>query len=161
MKYCQHCGKELLDDALICIGCGRVVQAQTSVELSIEKEKQEHESEGVLQQAQNTVVSKDNKWVVRLFSYFFSILASVLYVCSRSLNVALQYSQNSHRIYTGNYYTTVYDSYVSNINVYTKFNIAMLISSLVILALSAILAITDIALTGVDVSRRKVSTSKL
>ena len=37
----------------------------------------------------------------------------------------------------------------------------MLISSLVILALGAILAITDIALTGVDVSRRKVSTSKL
>ena len=22
MKFCSHCGKELLDDAVICIGCG-------------------------------------------------------------------------------------------------------------------------------------------
>ena len=22
MKYCTHCGKELLDEAVICIGCG-------------------------------------------------------------------------------------------------------------------------------------------
>ena len=22
MKYCTHCGKELLDDAVICVGCG-------------------------------------------------------------------------------------------------------------------------------------------
>ena len=26
MKYCTHCGKELLDEAVICIGCGCVVE---------------------------------------------------------------------------------------------------------------------------------------
>ena len=28
MKYCQHCGKELNDDAVVCVGCGRAVSAQ-------------------------------------------------------------------------------------------------------------------------------------
>ena len=26
MKYCQHCGKEILDEAVICPGCGCSVQ---------------------------------------------------------------------------------------------------------------------------------------
>lgn len=26
MKFCQHCGKELLDEAVICTGCGCAVQ---------------------------------------------------------------------------------------------------------------------------------------
>lgn len=31
MKYCTHCGKEIMDDAVICVGCGCAVagQAQT------------------------------------------------------------------------------------------------------------------------------------
>ena len=29
MKYCTHCGKELLDEAVICVGCGCAVNAQT------------------------------------------------------------------------------------------------------------------------------------
>ena len=28
MKYCQHCGKELNDDAVVCVGCGCAVTAQ-------------------------------------------------------------------------------------------------------------------------------------
>lgn len=28
MKYCTHCGKELLDEAVICISCGCAVDAQ-------------------------------------------------------------------------------------------------------------------------------------
>lgn len=27
MKFCQHCGKEILDEAVICPGCGCSVQA--------------------------------------------------------------------------------------------------------------------------------------
>ena len=30
MKYCTHCGKELLDEAVICIGCGCVVGGQNN-----------------------------------------------------------------------------------------------------------------------------------
>ena len=29
MKYCTHCGKELVDDAVICIGCGCAVAGAT------------------------------------------------------------------------------------------------------------------------------------
>ncbi len=28
MKYCTHCGKELLDEAVICVGCGCAVSGQ-------------------------------------------------------------------------------------------------------------------------------------
>ncbi len=28
MKYCTHCGKELLDEAVICVGCGCAVAGQ-------------------------------------------------------------------------------------------------------------------------------------
>ena len=30
MKYCTHCGKELLDEAVICIGCGCAVGEQNN-----------------------------------------------------------------------------------------------------------------------------------
>lgn len=30
MKYCTHCGKELLDEAVICIGCGCAVGGQNN-----------------------------------------------------------------------------------------------------------------------------------
>ena len=29
MKYCMHCGKELLDEAVICVGCGCSVEGQS------------------------------------------------------------------------------------------------------------------------------------
>lgn len=29
MKYCTHCGKELLDEAVICVGCGCPVSGQS------------------------------------------------------------------------------------------------------------------------------------
>lgn len=30
MKYCTHCGKELLDEAVICVGCGCAVSGQNT-----------------------------------------------------------------------------------------------------------------------------------
>lgn len=30
MKYCTHCGKELLDEAVICVGCGCAVSEQNT-----------------------------------------------------------------------------------------------------------------------------------
>lgn len=30
MKYCTHCGKELLDEAVICMGCGCAVDGQNN-----------------------------------------------------------------------------------------------------------------------------------
>ena len=33
MKYCQHCGKELRDEAVICPGCGCSVQTEPQNEV--------------------------------------------------------------------------------------------------------------------------------
>ena len=33
MKYCTHCGRELLDDAVVCMGCGCSVQAKNGFAL--------------------------------------------------------------------------------------------------------------------------------
>ena len=32
MKFCQHCGKEILDEAVICPGCGCSVQVTKSIQ---------------------------------------------------------------------------------------------------------------------------------
>lgn len=34
MKFCQHCGKEILDEAVICPGCGCSVQATNSTQVA-------------------------------------------------------------------------------------------------------------------------------
>lgn len=34
MKFCQHCGKEILDEAVICPGCGCSVQATNSPQVA-------------------------------------------------------------------------------------------------------------------------------
>lgn len=31
MKFCQHCGKEVLDEAVVCPGCGCSLQTETAV----------------------------------------------------------------------------------------------------------------------------------
>ena len=38
MKYCTHCGKELLDEAVICPGCGCEVEEKKSSSGIIEEE---------------------------------------------------------------------------------------------------------------------------
>ncbi len=35
MKFCYHCGKELLDDAVICPGCGCVTNSNTATNITI------------------------------------------------------------------------------------------------------------------------------
>ena len=35
MKYCQHCGKELLDQAVVCPGCGCSVLTEPKVDESV------------------------------------------------------------------------------------------------------------------------------
>lgn len=35
MKFCQHCGKELLDEAVICPGCGCSVKTVAEVDESV------------------------------------------------------------------------------------------------------------------------------
>ena len=47
MKFCQHCGKELLDEAVICPGCGCAVQAPNAV-VPAEQEVDESVSTGLV-----------------------------------------------------------------------------------------------------------------
>ena len=32
MKYCTHCGAQIEDDAVVCVGCGRMVNEQPAAE---------------------------------------------------------------------------------------------------------------------------------
>ena len=34
MKYCQHCGKEIVDEAVVCPGCGCAVQPKSVAQTS-------------------------------------------------------------------------------------------------------------------------------
>ena len=34
MKFCQHCGKQLLDEAIVCTGCGCSVQAKNNTQVA-------------------------------------------------------------------------------------------------------------------------------
>lgn len=34
MKYCSHCGKELMDEAVICPNCGYAVDGSSNVMIS-------------------------------------------------------------------------------------------------------------------------------
>ena len=34
MKFCQHCGKEILDEAVICPGCGVPAQAMNNTQIT-------------------------------------------------------------------------------------------------------------------------------
>ncbi len=38
MKYCTHCGKELLDEAVICPGCGCAAEQKASAQVASTKE---------------------------------------------------------------------------------------------------------------------------
>ncbi|MDE6551281.1 MAG: zinc-ribbon domain-containing protein [Clostridia bacterium] len=147
MKYCQHCGKELQDDALICVGCGRIVKMQNVVMQSAVKTVEEQPEEMDIVKVKRDVPAHDNRWIIRLFSYFFSIFAFVLYACSRKIEVVI-----SNYSYP---YGTLYA------NGYVLCDTALMIAALVFVTVAAILAIVDISLIGVDVSKRKIESSKL
>ncbi len=38
MKYCTHCGKELLDDAMICTGCGCAVNGARQIDRAVTRD---------------------------------------------------------------------------------------------------------------------------
>ena len=42
MKFCQHCGKELHDEAAICVHCGCSVQATPDTEVKSVDESSEY-----------------------------------------------------------------------------------------------------------------------
>ena len=56
MKYCTHCGKELLDEAVFCTGCG------CSVETAPKK---------------NTLVDEEDKKIIHLLIKIFLILGCI------------------------------------------------------------------------------------
>lgn len=37
MKYCQKCGKEIVDEAVVCTGCGCSVEVNVKKTLTVER----------------------------------------------------------------------------------------------------------------------------
>ncbi len=160
MKFCQHCGKELPDDALICVGCGRIVTAPKPVKpiVALREEPVEAEAPAVETQAvevkapvaQAAAPKKDYTWIIRLFSIFFCMVSSVLYAVSRIIEVYVREV----------YYISKYDIDLK-VGAYIYKAPAPMMSALVILGIAAIFSITDISLVGVAVSKRRAESSKL
>lgn len=160
MKFCQYCGKELPDDALICVGCGRIVTAPKPVKpiVALQAEPVAVQAPAVEAQvvevkapvAQAGAQNKDYTWIIRLFSIFFCMVSSVLYAASRIIQVYV----------LGAYYIGKYDIDLKlGANIYQ--DPAPMMSALVILGIAAIFSITDISLVGVAVSKRRAESSKL
>lgn len=159
MKFCQYCGKELPDDALICVGCGRIVTAPKPVKplVALQEEHVASEAPTVETQAvevkapvaQAAVPKKDYTWIIRLFSIFFCMVSSVLYSASRNIEIIF---------YNLSYYVGKYEA---SVDAYILCNEALLLSAVGILVAATILTIADISLAGVAVSKRKAESSKL
>ena len=41
MKYCSKCGKEIMDEAVICVHCGCQVAGGTTVELNVQRQQKD------------------------------------------------------------------------------------------------------------------------
>lgn len=82
MKFCTHCGKELLDEAVICTGCGCPVENQTSINTN-EKDK-------LLQQLSQKLNTNAIIWLVigalqilgGIFINWFLLIVGVLNIIS-------------------------------------------------------------------------------
>ncbi len=146
MKFCQHCGKELPDDALICVGCGRIVIAPKPVEPIVAAQEEpaaveEQAAEVKEPKAQTSARTKDITWIIRLFSIILCMVACVLYAASRNIKIIVSYGANFYA--------------------YTSCDEALILSAVAMLAAATLLTIADISLVGVAVSKHKAESSKL
>ncbi len=68
MKYCQKCGKELLDEAVICVGCG------CPVEVIIETKKEIASDEDVFEKVKKEINGKTTFPIIALCLWLASII---------------------------------------------------------------------------------------
>lgn len=68
MKYCQKCGKELLDEAVICVGCGCTVENN-----EIKKE-----------QKISTFKKNKKQWIIALSILFIVFIVAVILLLTSS-----------------------------------------------------------------------------
>ncbi|MBQ4119827.1 MAG: hypothetical protein IJD45_05505 [Clostridia bacterium] len=78
MKYCSKCGKELLDEAVICVGCGCAV-----------------ENKEIKNKQKTSIFEKNKKQWMIVFSILFVVFAgvSILLLTSRGFDYAVDWYQ--------------------------------------------------------------------
>lgn len=113
MKYCFRCGKELVDEAIICTGCGCSVQYDNRLVKKIEKP--------------NVTDKENNMKIVHIFTFvsniFFALTLSMILNALGSFNVRL--------------FTNAYGDYVS-VYVDEAYLYCSLISSFIYVGLSVV-----------------------
>lgn len=68
MKFCQKCGKELLDEAVICVGCGCVVENKVIIN----------------EQKTSTFLKNRKQWIIVLYILFVVFTGSVILLLTSS-----------------------------------------------------------------------------
>ena len=71
MKFCSHCGKELMDEAVICPGCGCPVQSDKTGELSKESDENKIQRKKKNKKIAITIIA--TLLCVALLTFFVSI----------------------------------------------------------------------------------------
>ena len=63
MKFCSKCGKELLDEAVFCLGCGSEIKITESETESIIKAEEKYLNEYVWSQGYVSGIQSDKFWL--------------------------------------------------------------------------------------------------
>lgn len=71
MKFCEKCGKELLDEAVVCVGCGCPVQADEGINLN--KELDEFEIQRRKKKTKRTIIIVSAVVCIAVALFFVSI----------------------------------------------------------------------------------------
>ncbi len=83
MKYCTKCGKQLLDDAIICVGCGCIVNPTPAQSSSAVKPKQATQLTKVVKkpnQPSARLLAFELVFTLAVFFTFFFLFLSMLYI---------------------------------------------------------------------------------
>lgn len=73
MKFCQHCGKEIMDEAVVCTGCGCAVN-HSSVNLSTSTKAEKKTSASLILGIIGIVFA----WLFALVGHITSIIGIIL-----------------------------------------------------------------------------------
>ena len=83
MKYCQKCGKELLDEAVICVGCGcSIAPIVTEENAFVSEEEILEKAENVIAKSKMFPIISLALWVIAVVVYLFvHTLVGVVILC--------------------------------------------------------------------------------
>ena len=102
MKFCTKCGKELTDDAVICIGCGRLVESVTNNNEETVAQTDNNQTEGCTESKEQSLLGK----LIQVFNCIYFM--SIAFACGFAILSAIDgYISSYYVVYRPNYDLTI------------------------------------------------------